>query len=402
MGGRSRNRYVDMLYNRDALAAEMGGACSVSAHALHTTGGLDSLALGVEEEPGGSEVEAGEEAEADHRTEVFKLTEVDLPDIPAAETETALRPVLAHGEEAADGGAAATYGYPDAATGLDAGAAAAAAAAAAADPWGGPRSPSCAALPPPPSLPLLPPVPSVRRPDTRAFRRALQDLRRSAPAYLMQRLRIPDPREALAAAASQTGAMVPPPGTVSPAAAQRRRRSRNGGAGGTRRTAWPSTRGSAAAGEAAASAAGLAAEDSCMSYESYMSAGSAGGGAGAGAGAGGLGGSGSGLGFASAPATLRWDQGQAAAGLYGGHVHYSYGTDAAGAEAVDPTGTFRSGDAAAASAAATSAAASAAAGAYCTTYGAGFNRYRRWSMFAIDPAAEHPDYWQASCLEFRV
>lgn len=35
-------------------------------------------------------------------------------------------------------------------------------------------------------LPLLVPLPAVRRPDTRAFRRALHDVRRSAPAKLMQ------------------------------------------------------------------------------------------------------------------------------------------------------------------------------------------------------------------------
>ncbi len=35
-------------------------------------------------------------------------------------------------------------------------------------------------------LPLLVPLPAVRRPDTRAFRRALHDVRRSAPAKLMR------------------------------------------------------------------------------------------------------------------------------------------------------------------------------------------------------------------------
>ncbi|PNH10172.1 hypothetical protein TSOC_003114 [Tetrabaena socialis] len=32
---------------------------------------------------------------------------------------------------------------------------------------------------------------------------------------------------------------------------------------------------------------------------------------------------------------------------------------------------------------------------HITKYGAGFTRYKRWSMYAIDPAAENPEYWQA-------
>lgn len=66
------------------------------------------------------------------------------------------------------------------------------------------------------------------------------------------------------------------------------------------------------------------------------------------------------------------------------------------------------GSGAATAAASTAAnAAAAAALSYNSSYGAGMTRYRRWSMYQIDPAAENPDYWQVrspvrvGCIDCR-
>ncbi|KAG2434960.1 hypothetical protein HYH02_012156 [Chlamydomonas schloesseri] len=77
--------------------------------------------------------------------------------------------------------------------------------------------------------PIIPPVPTIRRPDTRAFKRALIGARRTAPAYLLQRYGLPEPRvAAAAAAASGPGALPPPPLR---GAERRRSRSRRRAAG---------------------------------------------------------------------------------------------------------------------------------------------------------------------------
>ncbi|GLI60207.1 hypothetical protein VaNZ11_002278, partial [Volvox africanus] len=167
-------------------------------------------------------------------------------------------------------------------------------------------------------LPVISPLPPVKRPNTRAFKRALLDVRHSAPEYLMQRLGLAGPLEAAAAAAATAGSM-------SPTSDRPRGRRRTGGDNGG---------GAAAAGRATASFRPLA---------------------------------------STSPDGL----------VAGGE--FSATSVSALTSASDPV----------TASAAASKAAAAAAGAYFTTYGAGFTRYKRWSMYDIDPASENPDYWQA-------
>ncbi|GIL44295.1 hypothetical protein Vafri_1805 [Volvox africanus] len=174
-----------------------------------------------------------------------------------------------------------------------------------------------AGMPPPRLLlPVISPLPPVKRPNTRAFKRALLDVRHSAPEYLMQRLGLAGPLEAAAAAAATAGSM-------SPTSDRPRGRRRTGG-----------DNAAATAGRATAPFRPLA---------------------------------------STSP------DGLAAGG------EYSATSVSALTSASDPM----------TASAAASKAAAAAAGAYFTTYGAGFTRYKRWSMYDIDPAAENPDYWQA-------
>ncbi|GIL84130.1 hypothetical protein Vretifemale_12814 [Volvox reticuliferus] len=175
---------------------------------------------------------------------------------------------------------------------------------------------------PPPRLllPVISPLPPLKRPNTRAFKRALLDVRHSAPEYLMQRLGLVGPLEAAAAAAATAGSMLP-------ASDHQRDHRRTGGGNG---------------GGGAAAAAGHA----TASFRPVAS---------------------------TSPDGL----------VAGGEL-----------SATSVSALTSASDPVAASTAASKAAA-AVAGAYFTTYGAGFTRYKRWSMYDIDPAAENPDYWQA-------
>ncbi|KAG2434851.1 hypothetical protein HXX76_007736 [Chlamydomonas incerta] len=188
--------------------------------------------------------------------------------------------------------------------------------------------------------PIIPPVPTIRRPDTRAFKRALIGARRTAPAYLLQRYGLPEPRVAAAAAAASGPASLPPPPPLRGAGRRRSRSRRRAG-------------GAAAALTVVVSGDGAAAADAEGQLSPVASA---------------------------ATASDLLGDGPSASSL---------------AAAAMPLKQPGSGAASAAAAGAAANAAATAALSYNSSYGAGMTRYRRWSMYQIDPAAENPDYWQA-------